>query len=192
MKIWKPVVGYENCYEVSNDGEVKSLLRKQIGINRVTKEKILKLSNVNGYKYVGLKKDGISKMEIVHRLVAMAFIPNLQNKPFINHLDGNKTNNNVNNLAWSTNKENQLHSYRVLGTKGIKKCNMDKTSKPVVQIDIKTNKEIKKWNSIVEAKTSLGIKGISKVCKGKMKQSGGYKWKYIQDLIDANLVEVVE
>lgn len=192
MKEWKPVVGYEDYYEVSNDGEVKSLARKQNGINRFSKERILKLSNVNKYRYVGLRKDGVQKMERVHRLVASAFIPNPHNKPFVNHLDGNKSNNNVNNLAWSTNKENQLHSYHVLGTKGIKKCNIERTCKPIIQIDIKTNNKIKRWESIVEAKTTLGIKGIIKVCKGQMKQSGGYKWKYEKDLIDDGLVGVVE
>lgn len=94
---WKPVVGYEGLYEVSNFGRVKSLRR---GI-------IMKLQiNQDGYPYVGLFRDGKPKMKTVHRLVALAFLENPQNYPEVNHIDEVKHHNNVENLEWCTHKHN--------------------------------------------------------------------------------------
>lgn len=101
--MWKQVVGYEGLYEVSDTGEVKSL-RKNI---------ILKpQSNRDGYLLVMLSKNGISKGYSVHRLVAKAFIDNPQNKPEINHIDEDKTNNHVSNLEWCTHLDNSRYGSR--------------------------------------------------------------------------------
>lgn len=104
MVRWKPVVGYENKYTVSDDGIV---------INRWGKELKGSIAH-NGYRYVTLSNGGIKNHKI-HRLVANAFLPNHGNKPEVNHKDGNKLNNNVTNLEWSTRLENAHHAIKVLG-----------------------------------------------------------------------------
>lgn len=103
-EVWKDIEGYEGLYQVSTLGRVKSLARE-----RVSKDKILKSSGVR-YKLVCLYKSGIVKYVKVHRLVANAFISNPENKPQVNHKDGNKFNNSVSNLEWATSKENCIHA----------------------------------------------------------------------------------
>lgn len=104
---WKPVVGYEGLYEVSDHGEVKTLIHGP---------RLLKLSlNSKGYPCVGLYKDKRSHHEIVSRLVAKAFIPNPENKPCVNHISGVKHDNTIANLEWCTYQENERHSFDVLG-----------------------------------------------------------------------------
>ena len=103
MEIWKDVVGYEGLYQVSNMGRVKSL--------NYGRERILKASdNGSGYLYVALCKKGKYKNFLVHRLVAMVFISNPENKPCIDHIDTNKRNNKVENLRWVTHEENMNNS----------------------------------------------------------------------------------
>jgi hypothetical protein len=113
MEIWKPIEGYETLYEVSNYGRVKSKERFTTGKrNRKLPSKILKPFENNGYLRVSLCKDGKSRDIRVHRLVAIAFIENHQNKPYINHKDGNPGNNHFTNLEWCTQKENIRHAYK--------------------------------------------------------------------------------
>jgi hypothetical protein len=118
-EIWRPVVGYEGFYEVSNLGNVRSIDRVdsqgQMRHGRVRKL----LLNKVGYLYVGISVNNKKANLNVHRLVAKAFIPNPDNKPQVNHIDGNKTNNVVSNLEWATISENTLHAYK---TKLIKNC----------------------------------------------------------------------
>jgi len=114
--IWKDVIGYNGLYEISNYGDVKSIGRRG---NKGTM--LLKPLNIKGYHAVWLSKNNKRKRNQIHRLVATAFIDNPHNKPQVNHMDGVKTNNNVNNLEWNTCSENQLHSYRtglVISQKG--------------------------------------------------------------------------
>lgn len=101
-EIWRPVPDYEQLYHVSNYGRVKSFW--------LDKVKILKPTLSNGYLIVGLYKSGKQKGLYVHRLVAQAFIPNPDNKPEVNHRDGNRFNNFVGNLEWMTAKENTQHA----------------------------------------------------------------------------------
>ena len=113
-EVWKDVEGYEGLYQVSTCGNVKSLpkVRRNGTGTYIQKERLLKPSNTStGYKKVELCKDGKRKGFKVHRLVAIAFIPNPDNKPEVNHIDGNKINNNIDNLEWVTSSENSIHAY---------------------------------------------------------------------------------
>lgn len=110
MEIFKKII-YNGYYEISNFGNVKS--------NKKTTEKILKNKTVNGYKYISFKVEGKIKNFYIHRLVAIHFIPNPKNKLQVNHIDGNKSNNHINNLEWCTPRENSQHSYDIgLSKKG--------------------------------------------------------------------------
>jgi hypothetical protein len=102
MKLWKDIEGYEGLYQVSSEGEVYS----------VRSERYLKVNYSTKYPFVGLCKNGESKNYFVHRLLAKAFIPNPDSKKTVNHKDGNKLNNSLENLEWATNGENQLHAYK--------------------------------------------------------------------------------
>ena len=102
-EVWKPIKGYEGLYEISNFGRVKSYRNGGEMFMRQILDK-------DGYLIIGLKRDGHSKLMKVHRLVGMAFIPNPENKPHINHIDYNRSNNHVENLEWVTPKENTAHS----------------------------------------------------------------------------------
>ena len=108
-EVWKDIPGYEGIYQASNTGKIKSLSRKYH-----PKDKLLTPYNRSGYLCVGLYK----KYQFVHRLVAETFIPNPENKPTVNHKDGDRYNNYVENLEWATYSENIKHSYSVLGHVG--------------------------------------------------------------------------
>lgn len=116
-EIWKPVVGYEELYEVSNRGQIRSLDRPVYRGDKIhcyMKGRVLKQSKTTtGYQKVELVKPGQkSKSFKVHRLVAFAFIPTIEGKNLVNHIDSNPINNNVENLEWCTHSENLVHAYR--------------------------------------------------------------------------------
>lgn len=113
-EIWKEIPNYDGAYAVSNLGRLKSLQRKIIrsdGKPYSVKEKIIHPHITKGYAQATLSYLGKKYYVGVHRLVALAFIPNLQNKPEINHIDGNKLNNCVSNLEWVTESENVRHAF---------------------------------------------------------------------------------
>ena len=116
MEIWKDILSYESCYQISTLGNVRSLTRtvnSKLNSSAVKQGKQLKLMlDKYGYNVVNLYKDGKYKSTKVHRLVAIAFIYNPQCKPEVNHKDGVKTNNNVSNLEWCTTSENQTHAVK--------------------------------------------------------------------------------
>ena len=110
---WRAVKGYEGIYEINNFGEIKSLSRKISNGSGfyISKEKILiKAVSTTGYYKIKLCKNGVHKDHKIHRLVASSFIANPLNKPEVNHIDGNPKNNNVENLNWSTHRENMIHA----------------------------------------------------------------------------------
>lgn len=166
---WKDIKGYEGFYQISNLGNVRSLPRN----GTINKSRILKPNNVKNYLQVSLQKHGETKYQKVHRLVADTFIPNPNNYPQVNHIDGNKHNNCVDNLEWVTSSENQLHSYYTL------KNNI----KPVLQYDRNGN-FIKEWINPAKAGDTLKIirQNIYDCCNGKRKTAGNYIWKYKEEL----------
>lgn len=122
MEEWKNIKCYEGLYQVSNLGRIKSLSRTVHQYNYMAKkdikitfkEKIRKpRMSKDGYYIINLNKDGKMTTYRVHRLVGEQFIENKENKPYINHKDGNKLNNNVDNLEWCTAKENSIHGWKI-------------------------------------------------------------------------------
>jgi hypothetical protein len=180
MRLWKDIKGYEGLYQISNFGEIKSLKRKVNFRNfkRTINEKILKpYKDSNNYLKINLSKNKKSKMFLVHRLVAKAFINNVNNKNQVNHKDNNHSNNNVNNLEWVNQSENIQHAYD----------NGFMCSYEVFQYDKKGN-FIKKYKNAYDAyeKTGIAISSIRYAILGfkktknnilNFKHAGGYIWK---------------
>ena len=175
-EMWKDIENYEGLYQVSNLGRVKSLKRDIInnryGVAHI-KEKILKPRNDGkGYVRIVLYKNNQKKQFKIHRLVAQTFILNVQNKPFVNHIDGNKQNNKVTNLEWCTCKENNLHAFNT----GLNSRKL----RAVCQLDTKEN-ILNEFESLCEASRFLNKSShhnIMYCCNGKTKTAYGYKWKY--------------
>lgn len=171
IEIFKDIEGYENLYQISNKGNLKSL-----GNDKTRKEKKIKLlKRKNGYLKVGLYKQGKRKFYLVHRLVAQAFIPNPDNLEQVNHKDEVKTNNNVTNLEWCTRLYNNnygTHNQRSAESN----TNHPNTSKKVLCIETG-----KIYPSTGEVERQLGLSrgNISSVCTGRYKTCGGFHWKYV-------------
>ena len=117
-EIWKDIPGYEGLYKISNTGKILSISKTRTGysymakkkINRSYKDRILRPQKIGNYFGVALTKNGDQKTLLVHRLVALAFLPNHENMPNINHIDFNTHNNSIDNLEWCTQLENIHHS----------------------------------------------------------------------------------
>ena len=173
-EIWKDIKGYEGLYKISNYGNVYSLHTDRYlkpGVNNKTK-----------YFAVCLYKNGVYITKKIHRLIAEHFIPNPDNKPCIDHIDGNRQNNKISNLRWVTHKEN--HNNPITKVKHTKLRKRKKTnaiswfkkmSKPVICIEANAL-----FTSVNEAGRALNIdaRKICQVCKGKIQTIGGYHWKY--------------
>lgn len=180
-EVWKPIIGYEGCYEVSNFGNVRSLPRT---VNATWKNgkkgfyqvdgKILTpkecTRNKKGYQtylQVCLSVNGVHKYAMIHRLVAEAFLPKQKGRDVVNHKDGDKHNNNVSNLEWVTHQENARHSLDVLSNKVLS---------PVECVEKK-----KKFRSMKEASAESGVhhSAISMAASGKRRTAGGFHWRYL-------------
>ena len=143
MERWKNIKGYEGFYQVSNLGRVKSVERKHSFKEkfRIVHERILKPCLTKGYKQIRLCKNSKMSSFYIHRLLAIAFIPNLENKPHINHLNGIITDNSLDNLEWCTHQENMTHAWNIgLIDNSGEKCGTSKLTKLDVAYIRKTNK----------------------------------------------------
>lgn len=162
-ELWKDIEGYEGLYQISTLGRVK----------RVTTGRILKGGkNTSGYIQISLYKQGVRDVKRIHRLVAESFIPNTENKPEVNHINEDKTNNRVDNLTWSTRKENINHGTR---NERVSKAK----SIPIVAINIITGESKEFYGTnICGRQLELNPSSITKVLTGRLKQTGGYTFKY--------------
>lgn len=194
-EIWKDIEGYEGKYQVSNLCRIRSLDRK-VG-NYIKEGKILKpFSNRCGYLQVDLFDSSINrKSKTIHRLVAETFIPKIEGKNEINHIDGNKNNNSINNLEWCTRLENLTHARNIgliTGESFIKSGSENwmyqrrgkdnPHSKTVIQYDKEMNK-IAEYGSTSEAERKTGIyqTNIARCCRKGIKTAGGYIWRYKEE-----------
>ena len=159
---WRDIPGYEGRYQASSLGRI----RGPRCVNRPFK-------NRNGYMVATLFKDGEKIRTGVHRLVAVAFIPNTEGKPQINHINGDKLDNRPENLEWVTCSENNLHRRRVLNGGG------GRCKRPVVCLDTGV-----KYPSITEAAATTGshLEKILACCKGRRKQTNGLHWAYAEEV----------
>lgn len=175
-EIWKDINGYEGIYQVSNIGRVKSL---KFGKERVLKPKI----DMAGYLIISLYNDGIErKTTSVHRLVCSAFLNNPENKRTVNHINGIKTDNRLENLEWLTYSENQRHAYNNGLRKGALTGKFGKynhLSKPICQYS-KNGEFINEFEGFMDAyrKTGINNGNINQCCKCNRNYAGGYIWKY--------------
>lgn len=177
-EVFVPVKDYEGLYEVSNFGRLKTLKRQG------TDERFISgYVDRTGYLRVSLTKNSVSKSFAVHRLVCAAFINNPFNKRTVNHKDGNKLNNHIDNLEWMTHSENHKHSYDFLGRqthmKG-KSGALHHNAKKVKKTCLRTGKE-EVFNTLKEASLSgdFCMGHISACCNNKRKTHKGYTWEFI-------------
>ena len=180
---WKDIVGYENEYQINQFGEIRTLKDSP----KLKKYDVLKpqISKSNGYVYHMLYKNGKEKLLRVHRLVAMAFLPNPNNLPQVNHKDGNKQNNSVDNLEWCEQSDNMKHAYKnglQIPSENQRKAiiNTNKLKQKKV-CQIKDGEIINTFSGISEAsrQTKISISCISRCCNLKRKSTNGYEWRFL-------------
>lgn len=185
---WKPMPGFEGYYLISNRGNVWS----------IRSSRLLKLKETpQGYLRVSPSVDGCRKECDVHRLVALAFIPNTEDMPTVNHINENKKDNRVENLEWATVAEQNVHGTRIeraVAHTDWKNRKIDYSAvaakheyhqinrgqmKPVLQYD-KHGVFVARYDGVAEAARRVGVSAGHICCclKGRRKTSGGYQWKY--------------
>lgn len=178
-EIWKDIEGYEELYQISNYGRVKSLPRN----GTILSSRILKPGrDSNGYLFVNLHRNNIAKHCSIHVLVAKAFVPNPDNKPTVNHEDGDKTNNVFSNLTWATYKEQLEHSFKM----GLRKtqCNIQRKCCIVYP-----DGNIEFFDALKHLSDKLGYK--KSYCQNKSKLHGGVFYEKEKMIVILDMVDGV-
>lgn len=192
-EIWKDIKDYENIYQVSNLGQVKRLksFRKNGASGYYQPEKILKQTDRgNGYLCVHLSKNGKGKIFSTHVLVATAFLEKDDTKNQVNHKNGDRKNNTVDNLEWCTAQENIVHSVKVLkryidksglklGSPACIKKNLNITNgKEIFNTYEEIIKFVRKNPKYKDVSVKTIVNGVRGCCTGKYKTSLGYSWRF--------------
>ena len=162
-EIWKDVEDFEGLYQVSNLGRIKSVFREG------TKGGIIKQFSAKGYMKVNLHKNGEEHFIYTHRIVAIAFVPNPNKKPQVNHINGNKHDNRAINLEWNTSAENLEHSIEN-GLRSLRKVGQFKNGELVA---------IYRSCNYAAQKTHIQYATIYRCLNGIFKQAGGFEWRYL-------------
>jgi len=178
MEEWKDIIWFNWLYQISNKWRVKSL--------KFWRNKILKPHhNIKWYMIIWLSKNSKKRNYILHRLLLKSFIPNLEYKPQVNHINWIKDDNRLENLEWSTASENLKHSFSILWRNPCMEWKFWKDnhlSKAINQFTLQGN-FIKTWNSTMDVERELLINhsNISRCCKWKYKFSWWFIWEYKKD-----------
>lgn len=176
-EIWKPIEGTDGRYEVSNTGKIRSLNFRMTGETKVLSAQL----DTKGYCRIRIKCKAFTGTLKVHREVAKAFIPNPDNKLQVNHINGIKTDNRVENLEWVSGQENVDHAMKnhlwANNLKASQKTN-EKRKVAIKATNIKTGEEIH-FSSMADAERALGTKHINAVISGTRKQAKGYSFAYV-------------
>jgi hypothetical protein len=186
LEIWKDIDGYEGLYQVSNRGRIKALNFARSGKEGIVKQQI----NHKGYNVVHLSRNDVRRKFVVHRLVALAFIPNVENKPCVDHINTIRNDNRVENLRWVTHKENcnnELTKEHMSGTKKRRKGYTSKKKGFVTSDELRvkisrsmggrkilclTTGEVFETASEASRKYNLTPTNVLKCCKGERKSAG--------------------
>lgn len=174
MEIWKTVEGTDGKLEVSSMGRVKSNMRD----GRILKTQIDK----KGYHRLSVTINGVKHSYKLHRMVASAFLPNPDMLPQVNHIDGNKDNNAVDNLEWISGADNAKHAIEHGLWTNVFRASREtneKRKRKVIAINISSG-ERKLFNSVGDAERFVGSRHISDVLKGKRQQAKGYRFEYAE------------
>lgn len=174
--MWKQIPGYENCYEASESGEIRSVDRiipypRDENYKSFLTGRLMSQCDCDGYLIVHLSNNGVKKNHTVHRLIALTFIPNPENKRTINHINGIKTDNRVENLEWASYKENINHAIKT----GLRDLKGEKNNKAVLSASDILNIRLNK-NGITKTEMAK-LYGVKPACISKITLHR--TWKHI-------------
>ena len=167
-EVWKPIKGYESLYEISNRGTIRKINNKKLKMPH---------KHRMGYLKVMLYSNGKEKSFYLHRLIAKAFIPNPKNYPCVNHINGTKNDNSINNLEWCTRSQNTQHAYNT----GLIKSGKDHVQSKALVVTDKNGNDVKilygnnQWKAF-----GLDQASVIKCLKGIRKQHKGYTFRYLK------------